>query len=615
MLKQKSWFTKLFAVLSATKGPYTPLDFSEINKRAQEFADLIEDRRDKLIDILLAYESYEVVHDEINRTLDLLRNIEENKKFFFLRIGEVTSFLPRNQPLYAFSCFVVIPSLMASAVYFRIPHSMRHFFSQMLELFNIKTLFPNIIISPKERLEFLKERSALKINPKSKESHPVTDVVIFTGIPAHADQLRNVFDKRTLFISNGSGHNPVIVSKDADLSSAVKAVITLQFYNQGQDCAAPNAILVHKDIFRDFIELLRIHIREIKIGDYRDKSCRVGPISDPKDLVRIQDFLVEHRLWLDPSTAGIIRTQNSIVEPTIISKPLIEGGNFKEIFAPLVFVQEYTDDQELKLYFENPHYAQNAMYLTLYGTSDYALSIVGKPIKNKTLHSQATFIHNTHLHAPGVERGTQPYGGYGHGASSLSIDGKVVAMPTLPQRDIYNYVAKPILKSKTLLKYKMDVEEFTSTQPKDVEKLLRVKATKPENIDGLHKYGDVVYADVNSVITKNARFVKIKAENLHYLLKERNDERIATLESDEIELLHKLKKLLNKKQDIGAEEFETTLYEIPKLIDLTKAQNILRQQYFFQNIYQLLFGTNFGPRLAPFLKELGKDDIDKFLNI
>ena len=41
-----------------------------------------------------------------------------------------------------------------------------------------------------------------------------------------------------------------------------------------------------------------------------------------------------------------------IVEPTIISKPLVEGGNFDEVFSPLIFVQQYDDDSDLVLYFE-----------------------------------------------------------------------------------------------------------------------------------------------------------------------------------------------------------------------------------------------------------------------
>ena len=112
--------------------PYSPIDFSEVDKRAKHLADIIESRLEILTNILLSYESYEVIQDEVDRTLDLLKNLKENKKYFCLRVGSVTSFLPRNQPLYSFSCFVLVPSLMASEVHFRIPHSTRYFFEETL---------------------------------------------------------------------------------------------------------------------------------------------------------------------------------------------------------------------------------------------------------------------------------------------------------------------------------------------------------------------------------------------------------------------------------------------------------------------------------------------------
>src|SRR3989344_6714495 len=223
LLERKS-FVKYKPSLKRAYIPYTPINFSEVDKCAKHMADIIESRFIDLTHILLKYESYEVVQDEVNRTLDLLKNLKENKKFFCLRVGSITSFLPRNQPLYAFTCFVLIPSLMASEVHFRIPHSMWDFFPDMLSLLEISKLFTNIVVSSKQRVEFIKERSALAINPKTKETRPVTDVVIFTGLPSNADKLRIIFDKRTLFIANGTGHNPVVVSNDADLSKAVEAV-------------------------------------------------------------------------------------------------------------------------------------------------------------------------------------------------------------------------------------------------------------------------------------------------------------------------------------------------------------------------------------------------------
>jgi acyl-CoA reductase-like NAD-dependent aldehyde dehydrogenase len=595
--------------------PYTVLDFEEANRRAQQFADHIEKHSDDLVHILLKYESHEVAQDEISRTLDLLRSLEENKEYFKVRIGEAAAFLPRNQPLYAFSCFVVVPSLMASRVHFRIPHSMKLFFADMLDLLEATQQFPNIVVSPKQRIEFLTERSALLVDPKTQEVRPVTEAVIFTGLPLHAEQLRTVFDKRTMFISNGAGHNPIVISNDADLEAAVEAVTTLQFYNQGQDCAAPNSVLIQSGIYRAFMVKLHETIKNIKIGEYLDRSCRIGPISDPKDLVRIQDFLCENSTWLDMSTPGIIETRNAIVMPTVITKPLEKGGNFNEIFAPIIFAQKYENDAELSKYFEDKQYVLNAMYVTLYGSSEYIHGLIGRSIEGRILHTKETFLHNKHLHAEGMERGTCQYGGYGYGASSVSFDGKTVAMPTLPQREIYEFIEKPLLKKLANGKGADQFARFTEIQLKNVQKILRLHSEKSNEENSSASVMGSSYLDTQTLPTGGARYLEIAEGSLYRLLPSPNVDFAANLDLNDRAIIQSLKDLLQKKPELTQEDFASLLYALPKKEGASAEVNQDHQRRFFKNVYQLLGGKESGPKLTFFLWEAETSTIYRLLDI
>jgi hypothetical protein len=591
----------------------TSLDFSDIKRRAEKFADHLDANFEKVADILLEYESFEVVKDEFDRTIDHLRSLEENKNYFSLRIGQVTAFLPRNQPLYALACFVLIPSFMASEVHFRIPHSMRQFFPALLKLTKIKDFFPNVFVSTKERLEFLKERSALRIDPKTEESLPVTDVVIFTGTSHHAEKLRLVFDRRTLFITNGSGHNPVVISKDAKLPDALKAVLSLQLYNQGQDCANPNAILVHRSVFKPFIQMLRKELGKVRVGHYRDRNCRVGPISEPEDLSRIQTLLVNNREWLDPSTPGTIRTSEVIVEPTIVCKPLADGGNFTEVFAPIIFVQQFDKDADLSAYFEHHHYAKNAMYVTLYGKSAYIENLIGKEINGKILHDKRSFLHNTHLHAHGMERGTQPYGGNGYGASNLSINGQIICKATLPQRDIFEQIAKPLMDPARQQSRKDARSRMTGNLIKDVQKLLSLKTTESSERKEFSSYKN--YIDTNDVKAGERRYFEISPERIFGLLDHPNVKHIATMEPKEVRHIRALRKYLNQTSKINNEDLGQFLYTIPKETGVSDEQNKIRQLEFFKDVYQLLLGKDAGPRLAYFLCDADREKILYLLNI
>ncbi|QDT91464.1 aldehyde dehydrogenase family protein [Gimesia algae] len=595
-----------------TFAPLTAISFADVEAYAWKFAEHLEAHKTALHEILSRYETYEVFTDEMDRTLDLLRSLPENAEYFTLRIGAVTSFLPKNQPLYALTCFVLIPALMASEVHFRIPHAMRQFFPALLEVLQLTEFFPNVIVSVQERLPFLQERSALLVDPDSQESLPVSDAVIFTGTPQHAHQLRLVFPQSTLFISNGAGHNPLVVTPKADIAAAIEATLALCLYNQGQDCAAPNAILVHEAIYNAFMMELRKELSIVGVGPYHDRTNRVGPIRDVGDLVRIQELLARNHDWIDPATPGTIRTQTVIVEPTIIERPLVAGGNFRELFAPLIMVQQYDRDSDLDRYFEHAHYAQNAMYVTVYGESDYVEQLSGQPVNGVVLYDETTILRNTHLHAPGVERGTQPYGGYGPGASSLSLNGRLICKPTLPQRDIYEHVVQPLLTPDGRERRLRLWQTATERKTRDVSKLLRLKRELPGSQSTASK--EFCYVD-GEALPCARRYAHVPPQFLYQLLGKPNVEQIAGLRPVARDRIRALRSLLKEHPDLEADALTAWLYALPKSSGLSGRQVRKQQAALFVDLYQLLLGTDRGPRLAPFLLDVDRDHVCLLLDV
>lgn len=422
------------------------LDFEKIQKQANLFADYLELEKERIIEILLEYETHEVANDEIERSLDLLRSLHENEEYFKRRVGNICTFLPSNQPLYALTCFAIVPSLMAEEVHVKCPSGMKYFFGHLIDAIEANRHFPNIRIHDGNRQDFVAERAKMVFNQGKNRHEPVTDAVIFTGTSEKADLMRQAFSRKVLFIVNGSGHNPIVVTETADLDKAVSSSMRVQLYNQGQDCAGPNAILVHKEIYGEFIEKLTTELSKVKVGPYKNRENTVGPISKRGDLLRIVSLIEKNREYLSSATRGIVDISSKIVNPVIIEKPLKDGGNFTEQFAPIFFVQKYDSDEQLSSYFDTQQYRSHAMYITVFGEGENPSSFV-KSLKETGLHDESTIVINKDLHSPGVERGSQPYGGYGKGASSISINGKTEAKPTLPQRDIYEQLVKPTIES------------------------------------------------------------------------------------------------------------------------------------------------------------------------
>ncbi|MBV7261696.1 aldehyde dehydrogenase family protein [Photobacterium sp. WH24] len=397
------------------------ISFDLVKEKCLKLALALKNKRDEIIQSVSSYQCRNVTDDEISRSLDLLLNIQENQEYFKLKVQGVTSFLPLNQPIYATVCFGFIPSLMSKDTCIRPPTAMHSHYQKLIKAIDFTYFSNSLSISFEDKESFISKRIQ------------VTDAVIFTGTPENALKVRKHFRKKTLFILNGAGHNPLVISKDANIDQAVESAMRVVLYNQGQDCAGPNSILIHQDSYSIFRQKLVNELEKIKnkVGLYDDPDNIVGPNSDVDHSIKLATIFKQYREYC--TYGGEINIINGLIRPTIFEKPLSLGGNYKEFFAPIFFLQEYRCDEELESYFFQPQYSKNAMYISLFGSSDYINNEI-----NENIHLKDSILINTDLHL--VERGTTPYGGQGIAASCIYFNGEVIKGNTLPQRDIYNHL-------------------------------------------------------------------------------------------------------------------------------------------------------------------------------
>jgi len=610
------------------------IDFSKINKLLTSFAKKIEKEKENLIRILTKYETFEVAEDEIDRSLDLLKNIKENKKFFKKIVGNIVSFLPRNQPLYALCCFGIIPATLSQKTTVRPPTLNKNLYKKLTQLLSTKDFFPSLQISFLERNKFLQKHTKTYTPKNQKAKRPITDVVIFTGSNNNCKNIRKQFSKNTLVITNGSGHNPIVITKTADLNSAIESILKVQLYNQGQDCASPSAILVEKNILKTFLKKFTPKVLKTPIGKTTNFENKVGPIAKINDLERIQKIFIENAKYISNSTPGIIDTKNKLVYPTIIKKPLKHGGNYTEQFAPIFFIQEYNQDKDLSNYFENFQYFPNAMYITIFGNSPYIDSLKTKKLSKKILHPSCTIIKNSNLHATGIERGFIEYGGYGSGASAISYKEKTTAKPTLPQRDIYETLIKPYEKiSKTTIQNLKLKEKINKTENKKT-KSNNLKNPNIISIQNLIAYGQIVQWDISKLeklinqtyanidkklflenVSKAKEWVKkYNLESIIKLEKEKNIKYFQSLSPENQNMILKLQKYLKNNPNVDIKTLKETLYNIPKKENQSKQKLINSQKTFFQSIYNLLLNKTQGPRLTTILLAANRNEIIKLLS-
>jgi acyl-CoA reductase-like NAD-dependent aldehyde dehydrogenase len=282
------------------------------------------------------------------------------------------------------------------------------------KILNFEELFPHLKFVDMERSLF------------TEGFLSIADAVLFTGRYNNAKIVRESCPN-ALFIYNGAGVNPIVVTKDADIDLAVEKTVEMKIFNSGQDCAGSDVILVSNQIIESFKEKIIDELKKIKIGNYKNKEVRVGSLVKSDHLPAIQDFFDANAEKL--VYGGKIDFKEKIVYPTIIINEIDSVQDFKmtEFFSPVFYILTFERLEDLSRYFNHAAYSDYAMYVSIFGDTSIQKIIPNSVIlENKIVND--------------VERGNNPYGGYGPRANYVSSKTKTSAHPLLISKELRLYI-------------------------------------------------------------------------------------------------------------------------------------------------------------------------------
>jgi acyl-CoA reductase-like NAD-dependent aldehyde dehydrogenase len=382
---------------------------------AQRCADHLEEHREAILTVLTRHESHEAATEEIDGSIDTLRNLHRERAH--LRRGAVESvavFLPINLPLYSLVLFALVPSLMADRVDVRTPAATPEWLTDIAEAAQLRRFFPRVNLHVLTRRQFIENYASQ------------AQAVIFTGRHESAEDVRAQCPK-SLFIYTGSGVNPIVIGPHAELTDDVfDRLITTRVFNGGQDCAAPDAFLVHASMADEFVGSLVDRVTELPAGTYDDPSVRIGPILNPSPLKDLASWLTT--VEQDVVVGGTVDRANAFVEPTVVVRPMSEHEELTEFFAPIFYVLVYDNDDELRDFFSRREYVENAMYVSLFGA---------EPVEG--LFETSTVLFNQTV--LDVEQGNSAFGGNGSKANYVALGEEVIVGPVLMSRALGHAVA------------------------------------------------------------------------------------------------------------------------------------------------------------------------------
>ena len=177
------------------------------------------------------------------------------------------------------------------------------------------------------------------------------------------------------------GNNAILVTEDADLELAVRAILFGAVGTAGQRCTSTRRIIMHKEISEALSHKLVSAYEQVRIGDPLHKDTLMGPLVTANAVEEMFEALERAK-----ADGGEILTGGKMlpelgpnfVEPTIVTMPAQTEIVKEETFAPILYLLEFDNlDEAFHLHNDVPQGLSSSIFSTNMQTIETFLSCRG----------------------------------------------------------------------------------------------------------------------------------------------------------------------------------------------------------------------------------------------
>lgn len=176
-------------------------------------------------------------------------------------------------------------------------------------------------------------------------SHPDVRKIVFTGstevgVKVMAGAAQQV--KRVTLELGGKSAN--IVFDDCDLEKAAATAPYGVFDNAGQDCCARSRILVQRNVYDRFMELLEPAVKGVVVGDPTSRDSEMGPLVSRPHFDTVSSYVPD---GAPVAFRGSAPTGPGYwFPPTVLTPQRSDRTVTEEIFGPVVTVLPFDDEAD-----------------------------------------------------------------------------------------------------------------------------------------------------------------------------------------------------------------------------------------------------------------------------
>jgi aldehyde dehydrogenase (NAD+) len=172
---------------------------------------------------------------------------------------------------------------------------------------------------------------------------PRLPVISFTGSGPVGWAIKAQAPRKHVTLELG-GNAAVLVNADwPDLAGAAARIALFSNYQAGQSCIAVQRVIVHTDIYDEFVAALVAEVAKLPTGDPTAEGVQVGPVINDAAAERIVDWVDQARGAGASVLAGGTR-QGRTVAPTVVAD--VPAGSHladDEVFGPVLTVARFSD--------------------------------------------------------------------------------------------------------------------------------------------------------------------------------------------------------------------------------------------------------------------------------
>lgn len=246
-------------------------------------------------------------------------------------------------------------------------------------------------------------------------SQPI-DGVYFTGSYATGVKINQAASPSLARVQlELGGKDPAYVCADADARKAALGLADGAFYNTGQSCCSVERIYVHRDHYDEFVASFVTEVKSYKLGDPRDESTYLGPLTRKPQLAVLSDQVAD----AVQKGAKVLLGGHAIpgagyyFEPTVLTDVNHTMKLMRdESFGPIIGIQRVdSDDEALALMNDTDYGLTAAVYTPDRNTAERLLSRV---------HSGSVYWNCCDRVSPRLPWSGRRHSGIG---STLSVEG------------------------------------------------------------------------------------------------------------------------------------------------------------------------------------------------